>query len=239
MGWIRTQLPGVLGVMGENIGILGSVEELPLLGKGSPSMLCLYHQGSTAGYYSNIALFPETKSAIIVLANSIPLTDFPDTASQSIAQVLFDFPDPVDFVEFTKDANDKLIGQYEQQAAAISARRRRNTRKLPLEEYAGRYWNELKNFVLDIRVGADSDTLDLFFQGHDCQRYILRHLDEDFFEWSLSLDEEAKRGRYHIPDVDYFLILFSQIKERLVSWSGRIIRLEKVVYYFASTVVIL
>ncbi|KAJ5728692.1 beta-lactamase/transpeptidase-like protein [Penicillium malachiteum] len=131
MGWIRTQLPGVLGVMGENIGILGSVEELPLLGKGSPSMICLYHQGSTAGYYSNIALFPETKSAIVVLANSISLTDFPDTISQSIAQVLFDFPDPVDFVEFTKDTRAKLISQYEKQAAAIAARRRLDTQKLP------------------------------------------------------------------------------------------------------------
>ncbi|KAJ5640986.1 Protein flp [Penicillium herquei] len=201
MGWIRTQLPGVLGVMGENIGILGSVEELPLLGKESPSMLCFYHQGSTAGYYSNIALFPETKSAIVVLANSIPLTDFPDTATQSIAQVLFDFPDPVDFVEFTKDVSVKLIGQYKQQAAAISARRRLDTRKLPLEEYTGRYWNELKNFVLDIRVGADSDTLDLFSKAMSVN-------DEDIFEWSLSLDEEAERGRYHIPDVDYFLIHF-------------------------------
>ncbi|KAJ5730158.1 Protein flp [Penicillium malachiteum] len=216
MGWIRTQLPGALGIMGENFDIIGEAEQLPELGRGSPSMLCLYHQGSTAGYYSNIALFPETQSAIVVLANSISLTDLPDTISQSIAQVLFDFVEPIDFVAFTKKTSAKLISQYEQQAALIATQRRSGTRDLPLESFAGRYWNSLKNFVLEIRVGAKNDALELLFQSYESQLYHLRHLYEHTFEWSLSLDEEAKRGRYHITDADYFLIHFSS-HQKLVS----------------------
>lgn len=77
MGWVRTQLPGVVGVMGDNVGLL-PLEQLPELGRRSPSMLLIYHQGSTMGYYSSIFLFPETKSAIVVLTNSIALCDTAD-----------------------------------------------------------------------------------------------------------------------------------------------------------------
>ncbi|KAJ5981963.1 Protein flp [Penicillium sp. IBT 35674x] len=116
MGWIRTELPGTLGAMGENIAILDDVDKLPEIGQGSPSMLCIYHQGSTVGYYTNIALFPETQSAIVVLTNSIPLTDPPDTIMQALSQALFDFPNPVDLVLFTEDTSNKLIQEYKQQA---------------------------------------------------------------------------------------------------------------------------
>ncbi|KAJ5986314.1 Protein flp [Penicillium sp. IBT 35674x] len=211
MGWIRTELPGRLGVMGENIAILDDVDELPEIGQGSPSMLCIYHQGSTVGYYTNIALFPETQSAIVVLANSIPLTDSPDTIMQALSQALFDFPNPVDLVSFTEDTSNKLIHKYKQQAENITSRRRIGTRRFSLGEYAGSYINELKNFVLEIQIGPENNTLEVLFQGSEFQRYSLRHLEDNIFEWSLSLDEEAERGRYHITEVDYFLIDFRTV----------------------------
>ncbi|KAJ5559370.1 penicillin-binding protein [Penicillium frequentans] len=222
MAWIRTQLPGTLGVMGENIAILDDVDKLPEVGQGSPSMLCLYHQGSTVGYYTNIALFPETQTAIVVLANSIPLTDSPDTVMQALSQALFDFPNPVDFVSFTEDTSEKLIHKYKRQADNITSRRRVGTREFPLEEYTGRYINELGNFVLAIQVGPDNKTLEVLFQGRESQRYSLRHLADNTFEWSLSLDEEAKRGRYHITEVDYFLIDFRTVMAKVdyLVWTG-------------------
>lgn len=222
MGWIRTQLPGTLGVMGENIAILDDVDNLPEIGLGSPSRLCIYHQGSTVGYYTNIALFPETQSAIVVLANSIPLTDSPDTIMQALSQALFDFPNPVDLVSFTEDTSNKLIHKYKQQADNIASRRRIGTRRFSLREYAGRYINELKNFVVEIHVGPENNTLEVLFQGRESQRYSLRHLEDNIFEWSLSLDEEAERGRYHITEVDYFLIYFRTAMTQVdcLVWTG-------------------
>ncbi|KAM7201218.1 beta-lactamase/transpeptidase-like protein [Naviculisporaceae sp. PSN 640] len=85
LGWIRTQLPGVAGVMGDNIDILG-LSGLPVIGEGTQSRLCLYHQGSTVGYYPALYMFPETRSGIVVLTNSIALGDQADWIAQCLTQ---------------------------------------------------------------------------------------------------------------------------------------------------------
>lgn len=222
MGWIRTQLPGTLGIMGGNLPIQGSLQLLPELGLGSPSKLCIYHQGSTVGYFSNIALFPESGSAIIVLANSVALTDSPDTISQALTQALFDLPNPIDFVEFTERSAKKFLKQYERRDAQIAAMRREGTQRFPPIEYAGRYSNELGNFILEIQLGPNNDTFHMLFQGKKSQQYELRHLQDDTFEWSLSLDDEAKRGRFQMPIVFYFLLDFQATQNKVDSldWIG-------------------
>lgn len=221
MGWIRTQLPGALGIMGENVAIR-SLQALPELGVGSPSRLCIYHQCSSVGYFGNIALFPETRSAVVVLANSVALTDSADTIAQALIQTLFDFPNPIDFVLFTEDSVKKLLGQYQEHAAQIARMRREGTRRFPAGEYAGRYANDLGNFVLEIRPGHNDDTFEMLFQGRKSQQYELRHLRDDIFEWSLSLDDEAKRARFHIPNTYYFLVKFHSAQDRVnrLTWLG-------------------
>lgn len=229
MGWIRTQLPGTLGIMGNNLLIQRSLQQLPVIGRGSPSKLCIYHQGSTVGYFSNIALFPETESAVVVLSNSIALTDSPDTISQALVQALFDFPKPIDFVGFTERSAQKLIKTYEQLAADMKAMRREGTRRFDPGQYAGRYINDLQNFILEIRLGANDDTFEMLFQGKSSQKYELRHLQDDVFEWSLSLDGEAKHGRFHIPTVFYFLVEFYATQgrvDRLVWQGGNLRKIE-------------
>lgn len=222
MGWIRTELPGPLGAIGENAGILNDMDKLLQSGHGLPSMLCLDHQGLTPGYYSNIAMFPKTQSAIVVLTNSVPLMDSATTITQALFQALFDSSIPVDFIPFTEELSNIMINDYKKQADVIKARRRVGTQEHPLEEYTGRYMNELKNFVIEIRVGSENDTLALLFQGRESQRYSLRHLEDNIFEWTLSLDEEAGRGRYHITSVDYFSIEFRAVMNSVdhLVWAG-------------------
>jgi hypothetical protein len=59
------------------------------------------------------------------------------------------------------------------------------------------------------------------------QVYSLRHLEGDTFEWSLSLDETAKRGRYHRTDAPYFTIDF-------FSESGKVRKLRWAEYTFVK-----
>lgn len=224
LGWIRTQLPGVLGAMGENVDILGGIDDLPELGHHAPSKLCFYHLGSTVGYYSSIVLFPETQSAVVVLANSIPLSDSPDNIAQAITQALFDFPQPIDFVSLTTMVTCKLVESYDEMAATLAQRRQSGTNRPNLNEYAGRYWNGLGNFVLEITAYEEdgTDTLQLAFQALKSQIYSLRHLANDTFEWSLTLNEEASRGRYHISDPSYFIVEFLSEGRTItkLSWIG-------------------
>lgn len=216
MGWVRTQLPGVLGVLGENMDILGAVSELPELGRGLPSKLCIYHLGATVGYYSPVFLFPESQSAIVVLTNSIPLTDAPDNLGQAVAQALFGFHDPIDFVELTKMVKGRLLDQHKDMASEISRKKGPDAPNRALDEYIGKYVNELGNFVLTIeKHDVDGSVLQLSFQGLKSQSYELRPLDGDTFEWSMTLDEEARRGRYHITSTSYFVIEFLSDKGKI------------------------
>ncbi|KAK3381885.1 beta-lactamase/transpeptidase-like protein [Podospora didyma] len=63
-GWVRSQLPGVLG-------------------SGSPSLLALSHSGSTVGYFSSIFIFSGIDVAAVVLTNSMALNDGADWIAQA------------------------------------------------------------------------------------------------------------------------------------------------------------
>lgn len=208
MGWMRTQLPGVVGILGDNIGIM-PLHELPVLGQNSPSMLTLYHQGSTPGYYSSIFLFPETKSAVIVLTNSMSLCDAADFIGQAYTQALFDFNGTIDYASFARTGAQNLIDRYKELQDSIKRSRRLHTHRHPLKMYTGRYWNALRNFRLEIRLDQTSHScLQVAFQGLESQVYDLRPLHNEIFEWSLPLNEVAKRGRYHMWDADFYKFEF-------------------------------
>ncbi|KUJ15351.1 beta-lactamase/transpeptidase-like protein [Mollisia scopiformis] len=158
LGWIRTQLPEIAGVMGDNIRILG-LDELPIIGEGTESRLLLYHQGATVGYFPSLYQFPELRSGIVVLTNSIALGDQADWIAQSLTQ--------------------------------------------------GDYWDAGGLFYIQVRRKPGShDTLRIAFQGLEKHAYDLRHYHDDVFEWTLTRNETAKRARYHMFGLDYFLMQF-------------------------------
>lgn len=77
LGWIRTQLHGIVGMIGDNADYW-PFEILPVLAAGSDSRLLICHQGATVGYYPSLPLFPETDFAIVVLTNTAALNDAAD-----------------------------------------------------------------------------------------------------------------------------------------------------------------
>jgi CubicO group peptidase (beta-lactamase class C family) len=208
-GWIRTQLPGVVGLQGTNAELF-DVEELPILGRYSPPMMAYYHQGSTYGYYSAILLLPETQSAVVVLTNSIPLNDAADWIVQVYASALFGFRNPANYVEFAMESRKRMLGKVADMKTRFEEIRRHHPPAArPLEDYVCRYYNRAKTFIIEIKIHRfRRDHLELWFQGRDSQIYDLRHLQGDTFEWSLEYDESARRARFPITDYEYFVIDF-------------------------------
>lgn len=47
MGWIRTQLPGVVGLQGDNAELFDWDNKLPILGPKTTTMMTYYHQGES------------------------------------------------------------------------------------------------------------------------------------------------------------------------------------------------
>ncbi|KAL2110241.1 hypothetical protein VUR80DRAFT_1429 [Thermomyces stellatus] len=70
-GWARAQLPGRLGQIGINPGLV----HMPLVGKGTSSLV-VFHQRSLPGTLTPAALLPEVDVVVVVLANSL-LTMWP------------------------------------------------------------------------------------------------------------------------------------------------------------------
>lgn len=107
-GWIRTQLPGVVGLVGDNAG-LWDMEDSPILSTPDQPLLMIYHQGSTVGYYTFIALFPDSNSAVVVLINSIAISDAADWIGRVFIQALFHLQDNNDYVKLAEEGNQRVI----------------------------------------------------------------------------------------------------------------------------------
>ncbi|KAK3324481.1 penicillin-binding protein [Cercophora scortea] len=211
MGWVLTQLPGVVGLQGDNAELF-EWDELPILGSGSPPRMAFYHQGAAFGYYSSIFLFPETRSAVVVLTNSSPLNDAADWIAQVYVSALFGFQPGADYVKLARESRARKVGNMAKLKAGLDAIRHGSPDDThrPLEVYIGKYYNHRGNFFLDIRPHHDTPAscLQLVFQGKDLHTYQLRHLRGDTFEWALDYNESASRARFAIWDSEYFIVDF-------------------------------
>lgn len=216
-GWIRTQLPGVVGVIGDNVDLLGGIQSHPTLGSVKDERrLMIYHQGSTVGYYSFIAMFPKTESAVVVLVNSIGLSDAADWIARVMIKSLFNLQDGHDYVALAKEANANAIQEYETLKQKINGIKEACICKISTgrSSFIGRYEHPHKPFHIDISASPDNDAdLVLRFQGLEDQAYTLRRLCEHQFEWSLTHDESKKRGRYHNAEFATYVFDFEMDKE--------------------------
>lgn len=211
-GWIRTQLPGVVGLVGDNAG-LWDMEDSPILGTGDQPLLMIYHQGSTVGYYTFIALFPDSNSAVVVLTNSIAISDAADWIGRVFIQALFDLRDNHDYINLAEEANRRAIKNHEDMINARDELKQKHgsDQQIPsLGAYVGRYNNPNKPFHINILLSDKSNSeLELQFQGLKDQTYALRHLYHHVFEWVLTHDEAKRRGRYSDTSLETFLFRFN------------------------------
>lgn len=161
-GWIRTQLPGAVGLIGDNSG-LWDIEDSPVLGTPDQPLLMIYHQGSTIGYYTFIALFPDSNSAVVVLTNSIAISDAADWIGRVIIQALFDLKDNHNYAKLAREANKRVVKGYEDMNKKRD-KLKNMIRAIPdLTPFTGRYKNANKPFFIDIMMSEENKS-ELLFQ---------------------------------------------------------------------------
>ena len=119
VGWVRAQLPTILGAVGCNPGF---VRAMPTAGRGSEETT-MYHQGSLARYTSSLFLIPDTESAVVVLTNSISLNDCADWVGQLILEALLDVEERNDYVKYAKESADAHLARYPAIRASFEASR--------------------------------------------------------------------------------------------------------------------
>ncbi|KAH9215717.1 beta-lactamase/transpeptidase-like protein [Leptodontidium sp. 2 PMI_412] len=204
LGFTITDLPGTLGATGIN-GMYTS--EMPVVGRGlSGKKRVWYHNGSLAAFLSCIHILPETNSAIVVLTNSIAKNDAADWLAQLILEAFIDNPEKNNYKLIAKESADGLVNKWHAMTKQLSDDRVANTTPRALSKYIGKYYNDAKNWLLDIYL-QDGD-LWMCMQGTRAESYKLAHYNYDTFSWTLTWDESARRGRFRNPTADYYLLRF-------------------------------
>ncbi|CAM1511863.1 Fc.00g093760.m01.CDS01 [Cosmosporella sp. VM-42] len=105
LGWFRHTIPSRwLGSVSPNFMLL---PDPPVIGQQSSSRLVICHYGAFGRFLTAFYTFPETRSAIIIMANSSPSRGDPtDLTAQCLCQELFDMKLRVALEAFANRAPD-------------------------------------------------------------------------------------------------------------------------------------
>ncbi|KAG7287782.1 hypothetical protein NEMBOFW57_007297 [Staphylotrichum longicolle] len=214
-GFVRAQLPGQLG----RISLNPSIGPQPVVGKGSESRLVLYHHGSMPGSTSCVHLIPGLDAFIVVLQNSLAPIDTADFVCQYLLETLLDAKEPNDYPKLAAEFTAIGLGHMDRIKQELDGQKRIGTAPRPLCEYSGNYWNEIKNFFIQI-VEKDGK-LQMRLQGRESETFDLVYYKDETFTWWMPYDEIARRGRY-IGDyaASYYLINFSSSAGKRIDTLG-------------------
>lgn len=191
-GWARVQLPGPMGDIGCNPPLMP--DGMPVVGKGGPSRLIIYHQGSFPGALAAVNLIPDTESAIIVLTNSLSLNDTPDWVGQLVLEELLEVPERNDYVKAAEASVAENAKWYSTTVEELQREQNKGTSPRNLVDYVGTYWDPVH--VFKIEVSLEQGTLYWSFQGLESEKFRLDHYEQDVFTWLHPRNELAKRGRW-------------------------------------------
>jgi len=203
-GWARVQLPGRLGDIGCNPGLMP--HGMPIVGKGAPSQLVIYHQGSLPGALAAVLLLPDNETAIVVLTNTLALNDTPDWVAQLVLEELLEVPDRNDYVAAAKTSVAENAKWYSSTAEELTKNRKADTSPKNLEDYTGTYWDAIH--VIKIEISLEDGTLYWALQGLPSEKFSLDHYEHDTFTWLQPRNELAKRGRWVDQGAEFWNLRF-------------------------------
>ncbi|KAI1378290.1 beta-lactamase/transpeptidase-like protein [Hypoxylon crocopeplum] len=198
LGWFRHTIPSRwLGSISSNFMLL---PDPPVIGQDSRERLTVCHYGALGGFLSAFYTFPETCSAIIVLANSSPSRGDPtDLIAQSLCQELFDMRPRVPLEKFALRAAEtsRLIWPTLVHDWVFSRANWAEIDMMPvLADYVGTYRNEGLKLHIDVFESRQSKR-----KAMNCHQ---RNLEPLSFVVN-SRDQQAAKLRYYQQDVWTFL----------------------------------
>ena len=203
-GWARVQLPGSMGAVGFNPDLMP--DGMPVVGKGVPSKLVIYHQGSLPGTLAAVNLIPDTESAIVILTNSLSLNDTPDWVGQLVLEELLEVPEKNDYIKAAETSVAENAKWYPTTVKELQKGLKKGLAPRSLDDYVGTYWDA--PHVFKIVVFTDEDKLYWALQGLDSEKFRLDHYEQDIFTWLQPRNELAKRGRWVDQGAPFWKVCF-------------------------------
>ncbi|KAI0387446.1 putative D-aminoacylase [Hypomontagnella monticulosa] len=194
LGWGRVQLPGRMGQIGLNPRLLPG--GMPIIGNQVPPELVIFHQGSMPGTLAAVILLPSTNSSIVVLSNTLALTDVADWVGQLVLEEVLDVPFEAraDMVGLAKITIVENLKWYPDIINQLERERKNGTSPKELDQYVGVYWDDIH--VFKIVVTLEKGSLYWALQGLENEKFQLKHYEDDTFTWLQPRNELSRRGRW-------------------------------------------
>lgn len=211
-GWARHMIPSTqLGWLSTN-----GPQRDDVIGRGSRPRLTLYHGGQVTGYLNSIYLFPETKSAVVVLTNAQSAGDCSDLVAQMFVQSLFDMTPEVDFGMRAEKLSTRSLNRYTEMKNDLQKNRMSNTPCPHLESLEGTYRNNDIQGIIDV-YKVSRDQLEMKRNGMDSQCHLLEHYQSHTFSFLPgSSDEMETRCLVDYSSYEQFLLVFIRNEEGTV-----------------------
>lgn len=120
-------------------------EGMPVVGKGVPSRLVIFHKGSMPGTLALNMLVPDTESAIFITPNALVFNDFPDWVGQLLLEEFLEVPTHKrnDYIAAAKISAATNLRWYPDLVEELERIRMSGPLSRNLSAYVGTYWDKL------------------------------------------------------------------------------------------------
>jgi hypothetical protein len=171
-------------------------------------VLCIYHHGSSNTFLSSVHLLPESNTAMVVLTNSMGNNDTADWVGELLLQTILDVPPECqhDHIKLAIASAERSSNLWIDMAEKLEQERVPNTKPQGHDQYVGKYFNKVKTYHIEV-LERDGKLM-MCFQGRHEQLYDLEHYHYDVFSWSLTRDEDVRRGRFPVTRPQFYLFHF-------------------------------
>jgi CubicO group peptidase (beta-lactamase class C family) len=200
LGWFRYVLPSKwLGSIGANFPLL---QDPPVIGKNGPPRLTIAHYGEFGGFVTAFYTFPDTRSAVIVMANSSPSRGDPsDLAAQALCQALFKMEPYVNLDKYAEEAAEISRSIWPALVEEWVSNRVHGTKVGSAHEYVGKYTNEGLRLTINVFLlspeergrGPNPEELRFNINSMERQSARLRHYHYDVWTFLPDTRDDAVR----------------------------------------------
>ncbi|EHL01514.1 putative protein fmtA [Glarea lozoyensis 74030] len=187
LGLYKTTLPGNIGIASLNHAFLGPKNK-PFSGALNPGIEVFHHTGNLPGTTASMFLLPATQTAIVVLTNSLPLSDPTDFTGRLILSALLNETRPTNFPDLSKMVRQNQLLAYAKLISQLEKGKTGVPPPFPLSAYAGVYFNNLGNY--NVQIIPQGSGLLMIVQNKPHTRFALLPYDGNTFYWPANRERE-------------------------------------------------
>ncbi|KAE8149714.1 beta-lactamase/transpeptidase-like protein [Aspergillus avenaceus] len=209
MGFARVHLPANLGLTGINPSL---VDKMPPIGHcWIPYTDPIFYQTTVIpGYNHAIFVVPEAQMTIVVLTNSVSRGDTADWIAQAMLQTIHFYVYPGDLLTYAAEAARTFTSSYSRMSHTLHDEKSWTLPEISYSELTGVYRHGTK--ALSINVFQKDGLLQFNINGKPSQTHILRHHNNDTFDFFPSEEDRIKRSLM-LYTLDYFFLTFQRNEE--------------------------